>query len=154
MGDSSTGTAYSISVHYEVNADNDVVVNSTIINPAPPATSKTSVDSSGNITMGKKDTSTISYVCGTDGWQMSQLQMRDKDKTKWGKQNGSNRLTSDETEDYPGVPADSGTVDADATGNLSISNTNKKASKVDYRVSVTNGEETLWSDPRIKDNGN
>jgi hypothetical protein len=154
MGDNSTGTAYSIGVQYAVDSDNQVVVNSTSINPTPPSGSNTTVDSAGNITMAKKDTSTISYSCGTTGWQISQLQMRDKDKDKWGKQTGSNRLTDDEKIDYPDVPADSGTVNADSNGHLSISNSNSKASKFDYRVSVTNGTQTLWSDPRIKDNGN
>lgn len=154
MGDSTSGTAYTIGISFAVNASNEAVFNSSSINPTPPDGSKTKIDDSGNITLAKKDSATISYSSATNGWSIDQLQLKDKDKSKWGKQSGSNRLTSNEADDYPDVPADSGTVSADVNGNLSISNTNTKSSTVDYRVSLKKGNVVVWSDPRIKDNGN
>lgn len=154
MSDSTEGTAYTIDISYAVNASNEAVFDSSSINPTPPSGSKTTVDGSGNITLAKKDSATISYTSATNGWNIDQLQLKDKDKSHWGKQNGSNRLTSNEATDYPDVPADSGTVSANANGSLSIRNNNTKASTVDYRVALKKGSEVVWSDPRIKDNGN
>lgn len=148
------GINYAIGINYSVNGSNEAVFDSKSLSPNPPQGSKTGVDDDGNITLGKSDTASISYGSVTNGWRVSELQLKDQSKSKWGKQSGSNRLTSDEAEDYPNVPADSGTVAAPANGALSITNNNSKSSTVDYRVALTKGNDTIWSDPRIKDNGN
>ena len=116
MSDSTGGTAYTIVISYAVNSSNEAVFDSdsSSIDPTPPDGSKTTIDGSGNITLGKKDSATISYTSATNGWSIYELQLKDKDKSHWGLQSGSNRLTSDEAADYPGVPANSGTVLADA----------------------------------------
>jgi hypothetical protein len=96
----------------------------------------------------------ISYTSVTAGWDATEVQLRDDGKTSWSPGQGENQLTADEATDYPGVDAHTGSKSKDATGKLSVTNNNSKASTVKYRVALSNGTSTVWSDPRIKDNGN
>lgn len=51
------------------------------------------------------------------------------------------------------VDAGTGILCAEATGVLALRDLNSKSSEVDYRVLFTDGTNTVWSDPRIKDVG-
>jgi hypothetical protein len=128
-------------------------VTSVFISPTPPSGSKTKIQDDGDITVGKGDTATITYCCNDGGWKLGALEMKSQDRGKFGPQPGKNRLDSDAAEDFPGVDANSGKVNAGANGQLSVSDANKKSSTVDYRVSATKGQTTIWSDPKVKNNG-
>lgn len=143
---------FTFDVNYDVGNGDDLEVSSVAISPTPPGKSKTGSDGDGNITVGKGDKATFVYNCGTAGWNLSELQLKSQDRRHWGKQSGKKRLNGDAAEDFPDVDADSGTVTSNG-GAISISDVNKKSSTVDYRVAATNGSKTIWSDPRVKNNG-
>lgn len=146
--------AYTISIAYAVQNDTTLAVSSATISPTPPSGSKTAVAANGDITMGKGDTSTITYSCNSNGWRLSEIQLKSQGRSKWGPQSGRDRLDSDAADDFPGVNANSGTVNVGASGQASISDANQKSSTVDYRVGATKGNTTIWSDPSVKNNGN
>ena len=146
-------SAYSMTVEYQVVNDTTVSVKSVSISPTPPTSSKTKIEDDGDITVGKGDTATIDYSCNDAGWRLSEIQLKSHDRGHWGSRPGRDRLDSDAAEDFPGVDAHSGTVDVGTSGQASISDANKKSSTVDYRVAATKGNTTLWSDPKVKNNG-
>jgi hypothetical protein len=150
-------TAYAIGIEYEIETKNNKTTanyHGYTIDPPLENDSNTSINNNGKITMGKGDTSVISYTSVTAGWDATEVQLRDDGKTSWSPGQGENQLTADEATDYPGVDAHTGSKSKDATGKLSVTNNNSKASTVKYRVALSNGTSTVWSDPRIKDNGN
>jgi len=145
-------TEYTISLSYKV-SNNTVEFDTGSTSPSPPGSSKTGSDDDGNVTVDKGDTASIEYECSTSGYSLAEVQMKTKGRDKWGKQKGKNRLDSDAAEDFPDVPADSGTVTPDSTDKIKIKDDNKKSSKVDYRVGINDDGTIIWSDPRVKNNG-
>jgi hypothetical protein len=145
---------YTISIDYAVQNDTAVAVSNTSISPSPPDGSKTGVADNGDVTMGKGDTATITYNCNSNGWHLSEIQLKSKGRSHWGPQSGRDRLDSDAAEDFPGVDANSGRVNVGASGQASIADANKKSNTVDYRFGAKKGSTTIWSDPSVKNNGN
>jgi hypothetical protein len=144
----SSGTEYNVELHYLV-SDNKASISGTnpptIFPDQPGQASK--VDSDGNITVGKKDSAFINFHCDTPDWSASAVQIKGKNH-KWG-----DALSTNIQHDYPSVDASSGMLGADANGVLALRDVNSKGSEVDYRVQFTDGTNTIWSDPRIKDVG-
>jgi hypothetical protein len=143
-----SGTEYNVELHYLI-SDNKASISGTnkpTIFPDQSGQAST-VDSDGNITIGKKDTAFINFHCDTPDWSASAVQIKGKNH-KWG-----DRLSANIQNDYPAVDADTGMLCADASGVLAMHDVNAKGSEVDYRVQFTDGTNTLWSDPRIKDVG-
>ncbi|MCU0989621.1 MAG: hypothetical protein MUE63_08580 [Xanthomonadales bacterium] len=143
-----SGTEYNVELHYLI-SDNKASISGTnkpTIFPDQSGQAST-VDSDGNITIGKKDTAFINFHCDTPDWSASAVQIKGKNH-KWG-----DRLSANIQNDCPAVDADTGMLCADASGVLAMHDVNAKGSEVDYRVQFTDGTNTLWSDPRIKDVG-
>ena len=105
------------------------------------------VDADGNITIGKKDSAFINFHCDTPNWSACAMQIKGRNHD-WG-----DALSVNIQHDYPDVDAVTGMLCADATGVLALRDVNSKSSEVDYRVQFTDGTNTVWSDPRIKDVG-
>jgi hypothetical protein len=142
------GTGYNVELHYLI-TDNKASISGTnkpTIFPDQSGQAST-VDSDGNITIGKKDSAFINFHCDTPSWSASAVQIKGKNHD-WG-----DHLSANIQHDYPDVDADTGMLSADATGVLALRDVNTKGSEVDYRVQFTDGTNTVWSDPRIKDVG-
>ena len=143
MGNS--GTGYNIDLTYLID-DNKASISSTAIAPVQPGATS-SVDGDGNITIGKKDSAFINFHCGTPDWSVSAVQIKGKNHD-WG-----DGLSANIQHDYPDVDAATGMLCANATGEIHLRDLNTNSSEVDYRVQFTDGTDTIWSDPRIKDVG-
>lgn len=144
MGDR-RGKEFNFGVEYSV-VDNTATVSNTSMSPVPSG-DDTGIDAEGNITMDKKDWGWTLFSCVTDGWSIAELQIRDHGKD-WG-----DELSDKAQKCFPDANTENGTVPADPDGLHILSDTNKKNVTVDYRLKLTDGTTSIWSDPRVRDKG-